>query len=94
MTKTTGAKQRSREAPESVGVPETPRSKTQWLLSRNDPPEEVPEVLTARDPFAYRAVWQPTIDDQVADIGALSRGGRWWFVTFRSWACRTARGDS
>ena len=34
----------------------------------------LPEELTARDPFAYRAVWQPTIDDQVADIGDTISG--------------------
>jgi hypothetical protein len=28
------------------------------------PPGDVPEELTARHPFAFRAVWQPTFDDQ------------------------------
>jgi hypothetical protein len=32
--------------------------------TQTDPPGDVPEELTARDPFAYRAVWQPAIDDQ------------------------------
>jgi hypothetical protein len=32
--------------------------------SQNDPPEVLTEEFTARDPFAYRVISQPTIDDQ------------------------------
>jgi len=32
--------------------------------SQNDPAEDLPEELTARDPVADRVVWPPTIDDQ------------------------------
>ena len=42
--------------------------------SRNDPPRDVPEALTAREPFAFRVEWKPIIDDPGADIrAAISR---------------------
>jgi len=34
----------------------------------------LPDELTAGDPFDYRVISQPTIDDQVADIGGTISG--------------------
>jgi hypothetical protein len=52
--------------------------------TQTDPPGDVPEELTARDPFAYRVVLQPTIDVQggryrgpcLGEVGGDPGGGR------------------
>ena len=50
------------------------REQNPMAATRTDPPGDVPEELTARDPFAYRAVWQPAIEDQGVDIGGPLSG--------------------
>ena len=59
---TTGAKQRSREAPESDRVPKTPRPKNPMAAPQNDPPKDVPEERTAREPFAVVVRDVPIVD--------------------------------
>ena len=58
-----------RPNPSAAGNPEI---EYPMAAFQNDPPEDVPEVLTARAPFDYEVISPPTLNDAGAAISGRS----------------------